>query len=136
MLKRFCKLFMVMSFVLSFFFVFDSVHSVAFADAVVHYTVTDTYLGNGSAEVRGYFTNKVNRPVVVTKYQMGVTFVDRATGRVLYSKVKVFDMGRLYVDRGKVYYKFIFKDSYIKPNTNAQFTSYNRYVWHEWCNRK
>lgn len=134
MKKRFCKLFIVMSFVFSFFCAFASLHSVAYADVL--YTITDTYLGNGTAEVRGYFTNTANRPVAITKYRLGVTFIDKATGRVHYSKVKVFDTGRLYVDKGKVWYKFIFRDPSIRPNVNAKFTYYNRSVWWEWCNRK
>ena len=136
MLKRFCKLLVVMSFVLSFFCAFGSVHSVAFAETAIQYHITDTYLGNGTAEVRGYFTNSSNRPAAITKYRIGVTFIDQATGRVLYSGVKVFDMGRLYVDKGKVWQKLIFRNPNIRPNANAKFSSYNRYVWWEWCNRK
>ena len=136
MLKRFCKLLVVMSFVLSFFCAFGSANSVAFAETAIQYHITDTYLGNGAAEVRGYFTNSSNRPAAITKYRIGVTFVDKATGKVLYSGVKVFDMGRLYVDQGKVWRKLIFKNPNIRPHTNAKFSSYNRYVWWEWCNRK
>ena len=136
MLKRFCKLLVVMSFVLSFFCAFGSVHSVAFAETAIQYHITDTYLGNGNAEVRGYFNNSSNRPAAITKYRIGVTFIDQATGRVLYSGVKVFDMGRLYVDKGKVWQKLIFRNPNIRPNANAKFSSYNRYVWWEWCNRK
>ena len=136
MLKRFCKLLVVMSFVLSFFCAFGSVHSVAFAETAIQYHITDTYLGNGTAEVRGYFTNSNDRPVAVTKYRLGVTFINQATGKVIYSNVSVFDVGRLYVDKGKVWHKFIFRNSNIRPNTNAKFSSYNRNVWWEWCNRK
>ena len=136
MLKRFCKLLVVLSFVLSFFCAFRSFNPVVYAAPVVQYHITDTYLGNGFAEVRGYFTNLSNRPVAITKYRIGVTFVNKATGRVLYSNVKVFDMGRLYVDRGKVWQKLIFRNPNIRPNANAKFSSYNRYVWYDWCNRK
>lgn len=136
MLKRFCKLLVVISFVLSFFCAFGSMHSVAFAEATVQYHITDTYLGNGYAEVRGYFTNANDRPVAITKYRLGVTFINQATGKVIYSNVKVFDVGRLYVDKGKAWQKFIYRNPNIRPNTNAKFSSYNRYVWWEWCNRK
>ena len=136
MLKRFCKLLVIMSFILSFFCAFSSANPVAYAETAIQYHITDTYLGNGVAEVRGYFTNSSNRPAAITKYRIGVTFVDKATGRVLYSNVKVFDMGRLYVDKGKVWQKLIFRNPNIRPNANAKFSSYNRYVWWDWCNRK
>jgi len=136
MLKRISRLLVVISFVLSFFCVFGSLNRADAAPSVIQYHVTDTYLGNGFAEVRGYFTNSGNTPVALKNFRIGVSFINKANGRVIYSAVKVFNMGRLYIDRGKVWQKLVFKHPNIRPNTNAKFSSYNYYFWWDWCNRR